>query len=168
MTPLSRSTPRRRLRFGRPPPLVYEWFRGSSLVAVRHVTVAGVSGPDAGQIRRALTVGAEGMTTLDVNMGALHSAVAPYPDVRSLKVSTSFPHTMRITVIEQHAVAIVVAAGRRTAVAGAGTLLHDIPAGSLPQITRAVAPGGTRLTGVATQEAQLAAAAFFYIVSGTS
>ena len=68
----------------------------SSLVAVKRVTVVGVSGRDARQIRAALTAAAHNMTTLDVKMSALRTAVAPYPVVKHLHVSTDFPHRMRI------------------------------------------------------------------------
>jgi cell division protein FtsQ len=136
------------------------WLRDSSLVAVNRVTVTGESGPDAGQIRLALTAAARNMTTLDVQVNQLRMAVAPYPVVKELSVSTQFPHGMRIRVIEQVPVAVVSAGGQRIAVAGNGTLLRDvIPGASLPTIALAVMPGGTRLTGAARTEASLVAAA---------
>jgi cell division protein FtsQ len=123
------------------------WFRDSSLVAVEHVNVSGESGPDAGQIRSALLAAARGMTTLDVRMSALRTAVLPYPAVKDLKVSTQFPHGMRIRVIEQVPVGVVSAAGHTIAVAGDGTLLHDVIASSsLPTIPVRVSPGGSRLS----------------------
>jgi cell division protein FtsQ len=132
------------------------WFRDSSLVAVKRVQVIGASGPDAGLIRAALVAAAHNMTTMDVNAGQLHTAVAPYPDVKSLQVSTRFPHGMRIRVIEQIPVAMVTDGGRRIAVAGDGTLLYSSTANSaLPVIPLRVAPGGPRLTGYALAEVQL-------------
>jgi cell division protein FtsQ len=131
------------------------WFRDSSLVAVKRVQVIGASGPDAGHIRAALVAAAHAMTTMDVNTGQLHTAVAPYPDVKSLQVSTQFPHGMRIRVIEQIPVAVVTEAGRRIAVAGDGTLLHSGADSSLPVIPLRVPPGGPRLTGYALAEVQL-------------
>ena len=126
----------------------YTWLRDSSLVSVRKVQVSGVSGPDARQIRSALIMAARNMTTLDVNIGQLRTAVEPYPDVKSIEVSTQFPHAMRIRVVEQVPVAVVIEAGRRVEVAGDGTLLHDAsPAASLPTISLTVPPGGRRLTG---------------------
>jgi hypothetical protein len=54
---------------------------------------------------------------------------------------------MRIHVIEQDPVAGVVVGGRTIAVAGDGTLLHDVtPSGSLPAIPLRVPPGGSRVT----------------------
>ncbi len=123
------------------------WFRSSPLVSVRHVTITGESGPDAAQIRAALVSAAHTMSTLNVRMGRLHNAVAPYPIVKDLRVTTQFPHGMRIRVIEQLAVGAVAAGGHRTAVAGDGTLLHDVVASpSLPLIPLRVPPGGARVT----------------------
>jgi cell division protein FtsQ len=136
------------------------WLRDSSLVAVRRVQVAGAGGPDGPAIRSALIAAARNMTTLDVKMSQLRMAVQPYPVVKSLRVSTQFPHGMRIHVVEQVPVAVVDVAGQRTAVSGDGTLLHDVTAvGSLPTISLGIEPGGSRLTGYALTEARLLAAA---------
>lgn len=123
------------------------WLRDSSLVAVQRVSVVGASGPDAGQIRSALTVAGRGMTTLDVNMGALRTAVSPFPVVKDLRVSTHFPHRMVIRVIEQVPVAVITDGRRRIAAAGDGTLLRDARASSsLPQIAVRTLPSGKRVT----------------------
>jgi cell division protein FtsQ len=123
------------------------WVRDSPLVAVQRVTIVGASGPEAGQIQAALQAAAHGMTTLDVNMGSLRTAVAPFPVVKDLQVSTAFPHGLRIRVIEQIPVAVVTAAGGRIAVAGDGTLLRGAsPSPSLPVIPIQAVPGGARLT----------------------
>jgi cell division protein FtsQ len=138
----------------------YLWLRDSSLVGVQSVRVVGASGPDARQIRSALRAAARTMTTLDVRMGALQTAVAPYPVVKGIDVSTKFPHAMTIRISEQVPVAVVEAGGRRIPVAGDGTLLHDLQGGQqLPVITLGVVPGGARLTGYALSEARLLAAA---------
>ena len=122
------------------------WLRDSSLVAVERVNVTGVSGPDAGQITSALGLAARNMTTLDVHLGQLRTAVAPYPVVKDLRVSTQFPHGMRIHVIEQLPVGAVVADGQTISASADGTLLHDVPAGSLPTIPLRSLPGGSRVT----------------------
>jgi len=122
------------------------WLRDSSLVAVKRVTVTGVSGPDAGQIRSVLTLAARNMTTLDVKLGQLHTAVAPYPMVKNLHVSTQFPHGMRIRVVEQLPVAALVAGGQTVAAGADGTLIHDAPTASLPEVPVRSFPGGDRVT----------------------
>lgn len=141
------------------------WVRQSSLVAVKHVTIAGASGPDAAEIRSALTSAARDMTTLDVHMSHLRTAVSPYPVVKRLRVSTQFPHGMRIRVIEQVPVAVVQVDGRHTLVAGDGTLLRDVTTGAqLPSIGLTVAPGGTQLTGIAGTEVRLLAQAPYQLL----
>ncbi len=139
---------------------VYLWLRDSSLVSVQRVRITGVSGPDAGRIRAALRIAARNMTTLDVRLDQLRTAVAPYPVVQRLDASTQFPHGMTIHVTEHVPVATVLAGGRRLAVAADGTLLHDGAAtGPLPTIVLRVPPGGTRLNGSARDEVRLLAAA---------
>ncbi len=147
----------------------FAWLRDSSLVAVQRVSVTGASGPDAAQIRSALVASGRSMTTLDVNLGQLQVAVAPYPVVKSLNVSTDFPHGLRIGVVEQVPVAVVLASGRRIAVSGDGTLLHDAgPTASLPTLTLAVVPGGSRLTGYALSEVRLLAVAPYSLLAKVS
>jgi cell division septal protein FtsQ len=123
------------------------WLRDSSLVAVRRVTIIGLSGPDAGRIRAALRIAARNMTTLDVRTGELQTVVAPFPVVKAIHADAQFPHGLRIHVTEQIPVAAIVAGDRPIAVAADGTLLHDVPASqNLASIPLKVAPGGTRLT----------------------
>jgi cell division protein FtsQ len=129
------------------------WLRDSPLVAVRQVSVSGVSGPDAGQIRTALTLAARNMTTLDVHLASLRTAVAPYPVVKNLRVSTQFPHGMRIAVVEQLPIGAIVAGASKVAASADGTLLHDVPGRSLPSIPVPSLPGGSRVTDRAALEA---------------
>jgi cell division protein FtsQ len=141
------------------------WVRQSSLVSIKRVSVAGASGPDAAQIRSALISAARDMTTLDVQMSHLRTAVSPYPVVKGLQVSTQFPHGMRIRVIEHVPVAVVQVDGRRTPVAGDGTLLRDVTTDAeLPSIDLSVAPGGTQVTGMAGTEVRMLAAAPYQLL----
>lgn len=123
------------------------WLRDSSLVAVGRVTVVGASGPDAAQIEAALRTAAHGMTTLDVRMRTLRTAVAPFPIVKNLEVSAQFPHGMRIRVIEQIPVAVIADGSRRVTVAGDGTLLRDVRSSiGLPTLSARALPGGSKVT----------------------
>ncbi len=97
--------------------------RKSPLVSVEHVQIAGVQGVDAGPIDAALQGAARGMSTLNVNVAALRAAVARYRVVRELSVSTSFPHGLRIDVVEQLPVAALSIGGVHTAVAADGVVL---------------------------------------------
>jgi cell division protein FtsQ len=129
------------------------WVRDSSLVAVRKVTITGVYGPDAAQIRSALVLAARNMTTLDVRLGQLRTTVEPYPVVKDLRVSIQFPHGLRIRVIEQLPVGALFAGGHAVAVTGDGVLLHDVAPGSLPEIPVRLLPGGSQVTDRSTLDA---------------
>lgn len=119
------------------------WLRDSSLVAVSQVTITGESGADAGAIRTALRAAARNMTTLDIQVGQLRTAVAPFPEVRRLRVRTAFPHRMVIDVIEQRPVGVLEVGGRALPVAGDGTILRAVAASaSLPAIPLSVLPVG--------------------------
>jgi cell division protein FtsQ len=143
------------------------WVRDSSLVAVERVTVSGEHGPNAAAIRSALISAARSMTTLDVQMARLRTAISPFPEVKALRVGTQFPHGMRIRVIEQLPVAIVEVVGRHLAVAGDGTILQNVAASTrLPVIPLSVPPGGPRVTDPAAMRAvMLLAAAPYQILS---
>jgi cell division septal protein FtsQ len=119
------------------PPLVggWRWLRHSSLVAVRHVHISGVSGPQAHAIEAALGTAARRMSTLDVHVSALRAAIAPYHVVRDVHASAGFPHTLRIRVSEQLPVAALLAGGTRTAVAADGVVLGPgMLNGALPTV----------------------------------
>ena len=137
------------------------WLRDSTLVAVKHVSITGLSGPDGPQIRSALLAAADNMTTLDVRIAQLKTAVAPFPVVKDLRVSAQFPHGMRIRVIERVPVGAVAVGGQTIPVAADGTLLHDVNApASLPAIPLRVPPGGARVSEPdALQAVQVLAAA---------
>jgi cell division protein FtsQ len=121
----------RRLRFAllaclvSVPLLVGGWrlLRHSSLVSVVHVHVTGVHGPDAHAIEAALSGAARHMSTLDVKLGALRVAVAPFAVVREVRAAASFPHGLTIHVTEQPPVAALIAGATKTAVAADGAVL---------------------------------------------
>jgi len=131
------------------------WLRGSSLVRVNDVVVSGLQGRQAAEIRAALTDAALDMSTLDVDDGALRSAVSTYPVVRSLRTTTDFPHGLKIVVNAYEPVAALQHAGAadRTPVAFDGTLLRGTSAKRLPVIGVKTTPGGARVTDAATLHA---------------
>lgn len=112
------------------------WLRDSPLASVEQVRVSGLRGPEARAIDAALAGAARQMSTLDVNTAALRAAVASYPVVRSVRAIPSFPHGLRIEVIEQLPVAALTAGGARTAVAADGVVLGPaLLSGSLPALS---------------------------------
>jgi cell division protein FtsQ len=136
------------------------WLRDSSLVAVRSVTVTGVSGPDAGQVRAALADAARDMTTLHVKTGELRTAVDPYPTVLDVSTDADFPHGLRIAVHERNPIGAVVAGTQRVPVAADGTLMRTTSSADLPEISAKALPGGSHASdpGVRHAVAVLSAA----------
>lgn len=126
------------------------WLRHSSLVAVEQVRISGVAGGQGmqrGQIEAALTGAARGMSTLDVQPGALLAAVARYPIVQAVHARARVPHGLDVEVVEQPPVAALEVGGRagtgaRTAVAADGIVLGPVYlSSSLPLIhTQGVVP----------------------------
>jgi cell division protein FtsQ len=117
----------------------YQLLRHSSLSAVEHVQVRGlatVHGADTAAIETALTGAAHGMSTLAVSPAALRAAVASYPIVGAVRVHPSFPHGLRIEVVERPPVAALVVNGASTAVAADGVVLGSgFLSSSLPLVS---------------------------------
>jgi cell division protein FtsQ len=133
------------------PTLAGGWLllRHSPFVSIQRVQITGVHGADATVVEAALTQAARGMSTLDVNDGALRAAVAPLRVVREVRAIPSFPHGLRIDVVEQLPVASLAVAGVRTAVAADGVVLGPgLLSGSLPSVSGSVVPAaGQRVDG---------------------
>lgn len=87
------------------------------------------------------------MSTLAVNRGALDEAVARYPVVKSLDVSTEFPHGMKIAVVRRRPVAALVGGGAPVAVASDGVLLRGERTTGLAAVNARPPIGAERLTG---------------------
>jgi cell division protein FtsQ len=122
------------------------WLRDSSLVAVRDVSVTGLTGSQSAEIEQALTRAGTSMTTLHLRPEALDSAVEPFSIVKSIEVSSDFPHGLRVHVVSNVAVGAVELDGRRTPVTADGTLLRDVAAAdTLPLVPLHGTPTGNRL-----------------------
>ena len=98
------------------------WFRNLPLFAVDEVTITGATTNES-EIRAAVEQAAQGMTTLHLKDGELRDAVAQFPTVASVGASTSFPHSMHVTITERLPVAFIKVGPTRTAVSADGYLL---------------------------------------------
>jgi cell division protein FtsQ len=126
----------------------YLWLRESALVKVQHVEITGLTASDGDRVRATLENTATQMTTLHVSRQSLEDAVKPYPSVAGIKVTTDFPHTMRIQVIEQRAVAAIASGSyKRVPVTADGVVLNGVVADrDLPSIDVAAPAAGSKLT----------------------
>ncbi len=115
------------------------WLRDSSLVAIERVQVSGLTTRDAPKVREALTAAARDMTTLHVDRERLMEAAAAWPVVNELRVTTSFPHGVRIEAVERRPVALVGTGGDRLPVSEDGTVLRGLRGKlRLPEVDKAL------------------------------
>jgi cell division protein FtsQ len=135
------------------------WLRDSSLVAVRKVTVTGLTGPDTARITSQLESAARDMTTLHVRGDQLRSVTEPYPVVKDLRVSTNFPHGLKIEVVENTPVAAISVGGAKTPVTADGRIIRGAAMGDLPIVPLKVAPAGTAVSDATAKLAIAALAA---------
>ena len=131
------------------------WFRNLPLFSIDEVTVTGAitNGP---AIKKAVEQVAGDMTTLHLKDDELRNVVANFPTVASVGATTSFPHTLHVTVTERLPVAFIKVGDRRTAVSADGYLLlgASFDRKALPRIDGAV-PTGPRLDGDAASQAAI-------------
>ncbi len=137
----------------------YLWFRNSSLASVDRIRVEGTT-IQIDEINAAIASAAAGMTTLNVDAGALEDALAHFPTVAGVEVSADFPHEMTVTVIERTPVAVVSSGDRLIAVDGEGTVLDGVAGSelSVPVIEAESAPA-MRISGDALTQIEVIAAA---------
>jgi cell division protein FtsQ len=141
----------------------WTWYRGSSFVKVQRVTVTGLSGPDVPQIRDALSGAALEMTTLNVSITKLESAVSQFGYVQRLSVSTVGAHGLVIRVIEDVPIALVQIGSQSQVVDADGYVLaSNITHGPLPTVALKTPPDGQAITapGARAAIAVLAAAPY--------
>lgn len=130
------------------------WLRDSGLVAVEKVTVTGLTGKNADDIRRALEGTGRQMTTLHVDGDRLEEAALAFPAVKAIEVEADFPSGLRVHVIEHRPAAMVVADGRRVLVAADGSVLPGQTAqSSVPDVKLDGAVSGDRLAPGPTLDA---------------
>jgi len=121
------------------------WLRDASVVRINDVTITGIDGPQADDVRAALTAAAQSMTTLHVREGELRDATKPYSIVHGLSAEGAFPHKLRIKVDAYEPVAVLQAGDQHVAVASDGTLLRGSSTNGLAVIALRTMPGGNRL-----------------------
>jgi cell division protein FtsQ len=123
------------------------WFRNLPWFAIGSVTIAGATSNER-EIKTAVERAAGDMTTLHINDDQLRDAVAQFPTVATVRASTSFPHTLHVTVTERLPVGFIKTGANRTAISADGYLLPgaSFDPKRLPRIDGPV-PHGARLEG---------------------
>ena len=139
------------------------WFRDSSFVDIKKLTVNGVvTNTDEGrQIESAVRLAMDQMTTLHVRQEILDEEMSRFPRVESATIRTSFPNSATVTVIERGDGSIFGEGSRALLIATDGTVLGS-PGDQvdyLPLIEAGDPPEGDRLTGRALNQALVLGAA---------
>jgi cell division septal protein FtsQ len=104
----------------------FAWFRHSSLVSARHVTVEGVTTSDAPKIVAALTSAGRSESTLDVDIPRLEAAVASFPTVASVSADAHFPSGLTIHVTPRAPAMLASDGSDEVPVAADGTILTGL------------------------------------------
>jgi cell division protein FtsQ len=104
----------------------FGWFRHSSLVAAKHVTVEGATTTDASQIVAALTAAGHTESTLDVDVAKLQAAAASFPTVSSVTADAHFPSGLTIHVIPRPPAMIASDGDSQVPIAADGTILTGL------------------------------------------
>jgi cell division protein FtsQ len=134
------------------------WFRNLPLFSIDEVSVTGATTNEEA-IQRAVEQVAGDMTTLHLNDDELRRVVAHFPTVASVGATTSFPHTLHVTVTERLPVGFIKVGDRRTAVSADGYLLLGAAfnPSRLPRLEDATAQGARLGTDGAAEAAILGA-----------
>jgi cell division protein FtsQ len=140
--------------------LYHFWLRDSSLVAVNHVEVTGLTSKDGPRIQALLESVADDMTTLHVRKDELEEAASTFPIVGAIHVKPDFPHGLRIEIAERPAAALVSVDGVPLPVAADGTVLRGLrPPEGLPLLEMEKPVTDARVSDPTTLRALLVAGA---------
>ena len=130
--------------------LGYLWVKSSSVFVLQSVAVRGGTESDRVAVRDAVARAAAGRSLLQISASDVASAIETVPTIRIASVDRDFPHTLRVHIVPERAVALAVAKGQyRSLVASSGRVLrvfdpHEVVP-SLPRIwpSERPVPGGT-------------------------
>jgi len=116
--------------------------RETSLFAVRSIEVRGTSPELAAQVRAALTPLA-GSSLVAFDSGAASRRLAALPDVAAASFDRDFPHTLRVFVRAERAVAVARQGPDAWLVSARARVLRQLDAKPYPTLPRLWLPGST-------------------------
>ena len=118
--------------------LGYLWLKGSGVFVLRSVAVRGGSESDRVAARDAVARAAAGRSLLSLSASQVASAIESVPTIHLATVDRDFPHTLRIHIVPERAVALAVSKGHyRSVVAASGRVLRVFaPGEALPALPR--------------------------------
>jgi cell division protein FtsQ len=105
--------------------LGYLWLKSSGVFVLQSVAVRGGTESDRVAVRDAVARAAAGRSLLQISASDVASAIESVPTIRVASVDRDFPHTLRVHVVPERAVALAVGTGKyRSVVASSGRVLR--------------------------------------------
>jgi cell division protein FtsQ len=105
--------------------LGYLWLKGSSVFQLRTVAVRGGTESERVAVRDAVARAAAGRSLLAISPASVAGNIEHLPTIRLASVDRDFPHTLRIHIVPERAVALAQGAGGyRSLVAASGRVLR--------------------------------------------
>src|ERR1700704_233384 len=92
--------------------LGYLWLKSSGVFVLRSVAVRGGTETDRLAGRDAVGGGAAGRSPLAISPANVARAIESVPTIRLASVDRDFPHTLRISIVPERAVALAIGTGR--------------------------------------------------------
>ena len=115
---------------------LYVLARETPMFALQRIEVEGAPPAVASHVRAALAP-LDGTSLLALHQADVERRLAPLTDVATASYDRSFPHTLRVTVRAEHAVAVARRGAKAWLVSGEGRVMAPAPTGtqrSLPRI----------------------------------
>ena len=118
--------------------LGYTWLKSSGMFTLRSVAVRGGTESDREAARDAVARAAAGRSLLALSSSQIAAAIEQVPTIHAASVDRDFPHTLRISIVPERAVALAVSTGHyRSLVASSGRVLRVFdPGEALPSLPR--------------------------------
>jgi cell division septal protein FtsQ len=120
----------------------YAVARASPLFALTRVEIRGAPAPLAGEIQRALQP-LQGESLLAFSGGQADGRLASIPEVASASYDRAFPHTLRVTVKAEHAVAVLRQGSAAWVAASSGRVLAPLAPHVRSRLPRVWLPAST-------------------------
>jgi cell division protein FtsQ len=125
--------------------LAYLWIKGSGLFQLHSVAVRGGTESERIAVRDAVARAAAGRSLLALSSGRLARQIEQVPTIRSASVDRDFPHTLRIHIVPERAVALAIGpGGYRSLVAASGRVLRVFARQDAVPVLPRVWPGHER------------------------
>ncbi len=118
--------------------------RETGVFAVRTVAVTGAPGGVAGQVRGALS-DAQGTSLVSLDLEEARRAVEALPTVARVRFDRAYPHTLKVFVIPEHAVAVVRQGSASFLVSERGRVIARVDRGAHASLARIWVPRSVTL-----------------------